>query len=283
MATALVKMTMALVLGLGDSPSLWRIAATAAMAWFAVQAHSSSVFVAAPVLAALVAQPLVKREWRRALEVTRVVVEVILLLEVPYIVAQFRTPASAIGPTVVFDSLAHAATVQISASFSHVVNITTWLLTHLDDSWVFGVLTAAAALVTSWRWRKDVGLLAITVAPLVTATALFSTWTRPYDSYWFMTLAPAMVLTFGLALAALPWPGVVDKAGMALLAVALLLQPSHIETSATFFNYPQYRALLDGSRAAMRRAPVLRDLRVAFDVHPTTDVQYPLSHPRRED
>lgn len=273
-ATALVKMTMALMLELGESPSLWRVAATAAVAWLAVQAHSSSVFVAGPVLAALVAQPIVKREWRRAIDVARVVVEVVVLLQVPYIVAQFRTPASAIGPTVVFDSLAHAATVQVTASFSRVVNITTWLIMHTDDSWVYALLTGVAALVASWRWRKDVGLLAISVVPLVAATALFSTWTRPYDSYWFMTLAPAMVLTFGLALAALPWPGAVDKVSIVVLAIVVLLQPSRIDTSAQFFKYPQYRVLLDGSRAAMRRAPVLRDLRVAFEVHQTTDVQY---------
>ena len=273
-ATALVKMTMALVLCLGESPSLWRIAATAAMAWLSVQAHSSAIFVAGPVLAALVIQPLLRHAPQRAIEAARVVAEVIVLLQLPYIVAQFRTPAGASGPTVVFDSLAHAATVSVGASVSHVVNITTWLLFHTDDSWVYGLLTGMAWVVVAWRWRRDAGLLAISVVPLVAATALFSTWTRAYDSYWFLTLAPAMALMFGLAVAAIPRAGVVEKISMGLLAGIVYLQPSHIEVSAQFFKYPQYRALLDGSRAARRRAPVLRDLRVAFEVHPTTDVQY---------
>ena len=60
------------------------------------------------------------------------------------------------------------------------------------------------------RWRKDLPRLAVTVGPIVGATVLFSTWTRPYDSYWFLTATTAMALTAGLALAALPSETVVQ-------------------------------------------------------------------------
>jgi hypothetical protein len=128
--------------------------------------------------------------------------------------------------------------------------------------------------MAAWRWRRDPALLAVSVGPLVTATLLFSTWTRPYDSYWFMTLAPALVVTAGLAVAGLPRAGWAARAGWVCVALAVAWQPARFEQSKGFFRYPEYRPLLDGSRAAFRRSPVLQDLRVAFDVHPTTDVQY---------
>jgi hypothetical protein len=192
----------------------------------------------------------------------------------PYIAAQFLAPASSIGPTVVIDSLAHAATVNPLESFNRVSSITGWLITRGPDGWPYGIVTAAAAVVAAWRWRRDPALLAVSVGPLVTATLLFATWTRPYDSYWFMTLAPAIVVTAGLAVAALPRAEWVTRAGWVCVALAVAWQPARIEQSKGFFRYPEYRPLLDGSRAAFRRSPVLQDLRVAFEVHPTTDVQY---------
>ncbi len=289
-ATALVKMTIAQVLSLGVTPSLWRIAAVTATAWCAVQAHSSGFFATAPVLAALVLQPLARakalalqdtmesdgysRRWRRAAEIARVVVEVIVVLEIPYVIAQFRTPAVSIGPTVVIDSLANAAKFEIAPSFASVVNITGELIVHRRDAWSFGLVTAIAAAIAVWRWRRDLGMLSVSVGPLIATTALFSTWTRPYDSYWFMALVPSMVLTLGLAVTAIPRPMAARMTATALVLLALYWQPGRFNESREFFSYPQYRTLLLGSREAIRRAPVLRDLRVAFDVHETTDVQY---------
>lgn len=356
-ATALVKMTMALVLmtgaplrspGLGArasagrarvgspgslgasvgpvSPSLWRVAGITVVAWLAVQAHSSSFFVTAPVLAALAAQPALFGGWRRTVEAAALAVGVIVVLQIPYIVAQIQAPEGRIGPTVVIESLADAATVQPAAAFARITNITGWLVMHTPDSWSYALATFVATLVAAWRARRDLLLLSASVAPLVMATVLFATWTRPYDSYWFMTLAPAMVVTFalavdhGLRLAAhdlgpvhdfepiettkdtkgtgkvtKPYHGFLRALrdflrglrgflsghsrlhlamSMLLLAAVLLLQPARIAASKTFFRYPQYRALLEGSRAVMRRTPVVRDLRVDFQVHETTDVQY---------
>jgi hypothetical protein len=289
-ATALVKMAIAQVLSLGETPSLWRIAGVSATAWFAVQAHSSGFFVTAPVLAALVLQPLARakalalqdtvesdgfsRRFKRALEIARVVVEVIVVLEIPYVIAQFRTPASSIGPTVVFDSLANAAKLEIAQSFTSVVNITGELIVHRRDAWSFGLVTMAAAAIAAWRWRRDPAMLSVSVGPLIATTALFSTWTRPYDSYWFMALAPSMVLTLALAVTAIPRAAVARTVSAALVLLAIYWQPGRFNESLEFFSYPQYRPLLIGSREAIRRAPVLRDLRVAFDVHETTDVRY---------
>lgn len=273
-ATALVKMTIAQMLMLGDTPTLWRLAAVAATAWLSVQGHSAGFFVAAPVLAALAIQPMVARQWRRAVDVIRVVVEVIVVLEIPYVISQFKAPASTIGPTVVIDSLANAAKLEIAHSFTSVVNITGELIVHRHDAWSFGLLMAVAAAIAAWQWRRDIGMLSVSVGPLIAATALFSTWTRPYDSYWFMPLVPSMVLTMGLAVTAIPREKIALGVSAALLLLALYWQPQRFNESLEQFSYPAYGPLLAGSREAIRRTPVLRTLFVKFPVHPTTEVDY---------
>lgn len=304
-ATALVKMAMALALTGAAPASLRRVAGITAFAWLAVQAHGSAFFVAAPVLAALAAQPALLGRWRRAIQVAGASGGVILLLQVPYLVAQIRAPEPRIGPAVVIDSLAGASAVRPAAAFARVSDITGWLIMHTPDAWSYALATLAAAFVAAWRARRDPVLLSVSVAPLLTATALFAAWTRPYDSYWFMTLAPAMVVTYAVAVehglrlmargvrrdtagseSVSSTRSVADRsasslarvaagvASTALLAAVVILQPSRIQASKTFFRYPAYRALVDGSRAVVRRTAVVRDLRVDFPVHETTDVRY---------
>ena len=102
-AAALVKMATALALSLGDTPTRWKVAATAAVAWLAVQAHLSAVFVAAPIFAALIAQPLIQGppslKRRRAAEIAALAAAVVVVLQIPYLVSYLREPGSASGPT----------------------------------------------------------------------------------------------------------------------------------------------------------------------------------------
>jgi hypothetical protein len=270
-AAALVKMTTALALSLGAQPSHWRVAATAAMAWLALQTHLSAAFVAGPVLALLVAQPLLLRQWRRAAVVTGVVAATILVLQVPYLRARFADPAAAAGPTAALSSMAQAKSLYVARSYSAVVNTAGELLVRRrEDAWMFQWPFVAVAAIVLWRWRQDLPLLAVSVGPIVAATVLFSTWSRAYDSYWFLTATTAMALTFGLAVAALPqaaapWSGVV------LLAGVLAWQPARVAAAKDFFAYPAYRSMRIGSRELARVAPVLRDIRITFEAHPTMD------------
>ena len=78
-AAALIKMATAMALDLGDSPPRWKILATAALAWLAVQAHLSAIFVAAPLLAGLAARPLLTKKWREAGIVVAIVAVVIVV------------------------------------------------------------------------------------------------------------------------------------------------------------------------------------------------------------
>jgi hypothetical protein len=265
-------MATAMALGLGDAPARWKIAVTAMLAWMSVQAHSSGIFVAAPVLAAIVLRPAMKRDWRTVAATAGVMAAVILLLQVPYFVALVRYPDAPLAPTAALANMANVSAFRIDRSFGTVVNITGELLVRQMDAWpFFQIPTLVAAAIVVMRWRRDLTLLAVSVGAITAATLLFATWTRSYDSYWFLTLTTAMTLTFGLAIAAIPSPAAIKWTSVALLAGIIVWLPYRLQQSTVFFKYPQYRAMRIASRELAARAPVLRDIRVTFDVHPTMD------------
>jgi hypothetical protein len=289
-AAALIKMATASALSLGETPAPWRIAMTAMLAWFAVQAHLSAIFVAAPLLAALVASGLVPRRREKVFEhddITPVPMAhrmrvagtralliggVILVLQVPYFIQVARDPAAPLGPTSALSSMARAEAVRLDRSYSAIVNGTGEVIMRQFDAWNFQIPTAIAALIVVIAWRRDVMVLAVSVGGILGATVLFATWTRGYDSYWFLTLTTALVLTFGMAVAAIPSRIAVQGVGGILAAGILLLQPSRVEQSKAFFKYPPYRTMRIASYELAAKHPVLRDIRINFEgVHPTMD------------
>ena len=270
-SAALVKMAIAQMITLGATPPLWRIAAVSATAWLAVQAHSSAAFVSAPLLATLVLPLLLTKQWRRAVQIGSLTVGVIVLLQIPYLVSQLQSPESRVGPAAVIDSLASGANFDVVKSYSMVVNATGDLLVHRQGGWTFTWVTLLAAAIVIWRCRRQAEWLALSVGAVATATLLFSTWTRPYDSYWFLTLTSSLTLIYGLAVAALPHARSLQAVSIAVLTAVILWQPARIDESRGFFKYPEYQPMVVGSRELARLAPVLRDIRVTFDVHPTMD------------
>jgi hypothetical protein len=271
-AAALVKMATAMALGLGETPARWKIAVTAMLAWMSVQAHASGIFVAAPLLAAIVLRPAMKRDWRTAAATAGVMAAIILLLQIPYFIALVRYPDAPLAPTAALANMANVSAFRIDRSFGTVVNITGELLVRQMDAWpFFQIPTLVAAAIVAVRWRRDLRLLAVSVGAIIAATLLFATWTRSYDSYWFLTLTTAMTLTFGLAIAAVPSRAAITWTSVALLAGIIVWLPYRLQQSTVFFKYPQYRAMRIASRELAARAPVLRDIRVTFEVHPTMD------------
>lgn len=270
-SAALIKMATAMALGLGASPAPWKIALTAMLAWFAVQAHTSAIFVAAPLLAAMAAQPLLGRRWREALVTAGLTAGIILVLQIPYFVAILRDPAAPAGPTTAINTIANAQAFRIDRSYAAVVNTTGELLARRFDTWRFQIPTLVAAAIAIVAWRRDLIVLAVSAGGIAGATVLFSTWTRPYDSYWFLTLTTAMVLTYGLAIAAIPSRTAIRWISIALVAGVVLLQPLRIRQSTVFFKYPQYRAMRIASYELASLAPAVRDIRLTYEVHPTMD------------
>lgn len=269
-AAALVKMATAMALGLGNAPSPLLIAATAAVAWLGVQAHLSAIFMAAPLMAALAATPLLQRQWRRGLIAAGAIAGTILVLQVPYLVARIQDPMAAAGPSTALSSMARADTIAPLASYRVVTGMAGGMLMAGQDL-PYALAALMASLVVIVRWRSDLPLLAVTVGPLLGATVLFSTWTRTYDSYWFLTATTSMTLTFFMAVAAIPRAALAPWAGAALLAAVLAWQPARVAAASGVFGYPQYRAMRIGSRELARQVEMLRDIRVTFEVHPTMD------------
>jgi hypothetical protein len=297
-AAALIKMATAMALQLGERPRRWQIAITVMLAWFAVQAHLSALFVAAPLLLALVASdfqvrraPEIDKASTSALRATAdkkglspqnrlknaamtaaVVAVVVLALQIPYFIAVARDPAAPMGPTNAINTIINTGAIRIDRSYSSIVNGTGEVLVRQFESWRFQIPTLIAALVVLVRWRRDLILLAVSIGGIAGATVLFATWTRGYDSYWFLTLTTAMVLTFGMAIAAIPYRPALLWIGLALLAGIIVVQRSRVDQSTAFFKYPAYRTMRIASYELAASHPVLRDIRMNFDgVHPTMD------------
>jgi hypothetical protein len=197
---------------------------------------------------------------------------VILVLQIPFFITAIRNPTAPIGPTSAISNIANAATFRIDRSYVAVVNITGELLARRIEEWPFQIPTAIAGLIALVRWRHDVVALAVSVGGLLTASVLFAAWSRNYDSYWFLCMTPAMVLTYGLAIAAVPSRVAVHAVGGVLAAAMAMLQPERIEQSTAFFKYPPYRIMRIASYELAAREPILRDIRVNFEgAHPTMD------------
>jgi len=270
-AAGILKVATAAALTLGDSPAPWRIALTAALAWLSVQAHISAIVIATPLLAALVARPAFQQRWRQAGLTAAGILAIVLVMQVPYFVAISRSPDSPAGPTTALNVLAESRGLQIVHSFNSVIGITGGLVAGPNAAIPFSIITLVIAAVVVVSKRRDVMALGVSVGALATAVGVFALWTRPYDSYWFQALTTALVLSYLLAIAAIPPPRAALGIGYVLLAGVVLWQPSRIAESRTYFSYPPYRAMRLASRELAVSAPVLRDIRVTFEVHPGMD------------
>ena len=292
-AAAFIKMATASALTLPTTPPRGvvetrsrsgSIALTAALAWMAVQCHLSGLFVAAPLLVALVLQPLFyerplvyehdtiadqrKKALRESLRSLAIVSAVILLLQVPFMVARFTEPATPAGPAGLIAGLLNPQVFRPWFAYWTVTGITGNLVWQMWDAFEYAIPVAIAALVVLVVYRRDPIVIAVSAGALATATLLFVTSTRQYDGYWFVTL------TFGMAIAAIPSRIAVTGIGAAALLFVAWRQPARIVDSQRFFRYPQYEPMVNGSREAAMRAPVLRDIVTSFEVHPTMDRQF---------
>lgn len=274
-AAALIKMAMASALQLTPSSPLWHIAIVALLAWSAVQAHLSGVFVAAPLLALIALQSFVERSSNRRrtfVERTSVIAGVILVLQVPFFIAMVSEPDAPVGPSSAIAGLTNPQTFQPWKAYDSVTGITGNLLWPLDNvPLVFAIATLIAMAIVVLAYRRDLIVIGASAGAVVTATLLFVTSTRNYDGYWFITLTAALTLTAGMAIAAIPSKAAVKWIGIAALLVVAWRQPARIEDSKRFFKYPQYETMARASRQLIMQAPALRDIAVTFEVHPTMD------------
>ena len=273
-AAALIKMATAMALSLTPASTIWQVAATAMLAWMAVQCHLSALFVAAPLLVALPLQSIVERSSnvrRTVVERAGIVFLTLLLLQVPFLIGVLREPSAPAGPTTLIAGAINPQVFRPWFAYGSVSGITGNLVIPMYDGFEFSIPVLVAALVVLIAYRKELLVMAVSAGGIAGATLLFTTSTRSYDGYWFISLTTALTLTFGMAIAAIPSKTAVKWIGVALLLIVAWRQPARIEDSKRFFKYPQYDTMLRGSREIVMRAPVVRDIKVGFEVHPTMD------------
>jgi hypothetical protein len=274
-AAALIKMATAMALMLTAASPVWHVAGTAMLAWAAVQAHLSAIFVAAPLLAAIGLQSLVERTSnvrRTFVERTTIIAGVVLALQIPFFISVVREPDAPVGPSSAIAGLTNPQSFKPWSAFDSVTGITGNLLLPLDNvPLVFAITALIAMAIVMVVYRRDLIVIGVSAGGIVMATLLFVTSTRNYDGYWFLTLTTALALTAGMAIAAVPSKTAVKWIGFAMLLLIAWLQPARIEDSKRFFKYPQYDAMARASRQLIMQAPALRDIAVTFEVHPTMD------------
>ena len=276
-SAALVKSAMAMALLLTPSSPSWQVALTAMFAWMAIQTHLSAAFVGVPLLGALTIRPFydrstgVRQSFNDRLKAAMAIAATVVVLQIPFVVSVFREPAAPAGPTAAIAGLVNPAVFRPWFAFDRVSGITGNLVMPMSDGFTFAIPVLAASLIVAMVYRRDLVLIAMTAGSFVMATLLFTTSTRNYDGYWFITLTTALTMTFGMAIAAIPSKAAVKWIGVALLLAVVWRQPARIEGSKRFFKYPQYETMLRASRDLVMRAPVVRDITVTFDVHPTMD------------
>lgn len=283
-AAALIKLAIATALSLdgieaaGDNRRThpWRVALAAAFAWMAVQTHLSGAFVAGPLLLALAWRGLFAPSgsnptWRRRLTPALAIAATILVLQIPFLIALLRDPSGDAGPSAAIAGLANPQVFRPWFAFDSAVGIAGSLVLPMRDGFNYAIPTLVAMAIVAWVYRRDPILVAVTAGSMVMATLLFTTSTRAYDGYWFVTLTPAWTILIAMTIAAIPARAAVKWVGAAALIWAAWRQPARTEASTVYFKYPQYGTMVKASRDLIARAPVVRDIRLEFEVHPTMD------------
>jgi hypothetical protein len=276
LAVALVKITIALALLSKSGGSIWWSAGATASALLAVQAHSSAVFFAAPVIASFTARELLARRWGPALQVAAASAAVILVLEVPFLLHLAMRPDEGASPPVVVKSvsytLAHPQLLRLADAARALTDACRYILLRpWTFSWLGTLLTICAA-VTAYRTRSDVTLAGVTVVSLICTIAGFAFWQFDFQHYWFLTIAPSAALTIALALTA--WRPAAPFVAVLLAAIVLWTLPSRIADAMTLNRLPEYAALVRGSREILRQAPQVRSIDAEFALPPSTDTGF---------
>ena len=272
LSVALVKVALAVVLFDTGGSLLAQATATAA-AMLAVQAHSSAIFFAAPLIVSFAAREAIARRWRRARNSAGLAAAVIVLLELPFLINLAVHRGAGVAPVVVVDNLSYAVThpqaIRPVASLLALANATAFILLR---PWTFawmGAVLVVSSVVTAWRVRRDLVLFSATVAPLMCTVAGFAFWQRPYDSYWYLVVAPSAALTVALALTV--WRPSAPLVAAALALVAIAAQPTRIADAMTIHRLPQYGPLARGSAAIRRYTADVRSIRTEFALPDSTD------------
>jgi hypothetical protein len=277
-ASAFCKLAVSLVLVGWHRASIARVAVVAALAWSAVHVYSGAIFVTIGVFGALVADPLVRRDWQSARNIALAIVLVVAALQIPYVVHQIQTRSSEPAMGAVTDSLSRiisgsdapevAKSVRGFANAFQFIQGFPWPI-----PWAPWVLLAANIVVAA-RYRRDVGVLMLVLVPQAAALVGYALFLGALDNYYYIPVIPLAVMAIALAIAVPAHPRVTHAVGIVLLLSIAATVPTRLRVAATLHRMPQYEALVRGSRRiASMRQPV-RAVQTAFALPPTSDPEF---------
>lgn len=276
-ANALVKIALAVTMIAGvDSVAI--LVTVTALAWLAVQAHTTPLPVTLTLLAYAAASG-GTGEKRLPAFGKRVAImgAVMATLQIPWLVHQLTVDAVS-QPSPMAQSIVAVLTDPLNAprplesgrALLRAAHFNTGL--PLPPALFTALLIAGAAVLVARM--KDALIRAIAVGPLVCAAGLFAVWQGPLnENYWYLSLGPSV------ALSVLGWiaatPRIVRTAlAVAALALILLAQPMQAKFAWSSLRTPVYGALVRGARATLTSGRSIREIATTFPMPAGTDPAY---------
>jgi hypothetical protein len=274
----LAKAATALILLDWHRRSLAHVGITAAIAWSAVHAYTGTIFVALSIFAALIVNECLRRDWRAVRQRALVIVGVVAALQVPYVIHQLSNRFSDAAMGAVTYSIARvmsggeglrvAKSAVFYAQALTSIQATPWPVT--ASAWIL----LACGVIVAIRYRHDPVLLSVTLLPQLAAIAGYGVWLGDLDSYYYLSLMPAAVITILVGATALLPFRVAYVLSILLCIGVLTIVPARLRLATTMFKMPAYRALVSGSREIVKRREPMRSIESAFELPPTSDGEF---------
>jgi hypothetical protein len=277
MGAALAKLAVAAVLADWHRASLIHAALTAGIAWSAVHAYTGAIFVVLGVFIALLIDPIVRGERRLAIRNAIVIGVAVAVLQVPLAVFQLTSPRDA-AMGAVTGSLARVLSGESAPEvlkslngFVQAVQVIEFMPGQVPG---LGWLLLICGGIVAVRYLNDPALLSVTVLPQIGAIAGYALFLDDLDAYYYLSLMPATVLTFVLAVTTMPAERYAKAAALVTLFVALAFVPVRLRNAATMFQMPQYRLLVDASRKVRSFNQPMQAIRTEFALPPTSNAEF---------
>jgi hypothetical protein len=277
---ALAKIATALVLLNWPQRSSNRLAVTVAVAWCAVQSYTGAVFVAMGIFTALLAEPMVRRDWPALRRTALVMAMVVALLQVPYALHQVSTRFSERAMGAVTGSVGEILSGRQAPQFERSWAGYAFAVNFIQGApwqtpWMIWLLVLCGAIVAIRYRRHDLPLLAVTLLPQIAALIGFALYVGDFlDRYYYLSLMPAAVLTIVLGLTSLYSRQAGRMVAVALFGVALAVVPARLRHAAPINRMPEYGVIVDASRAIAGMGQPVRAIRTEFVLPPTSDPEF---------
>ena len=273
-ASALGKAAVALVLVGWHRKGVFQTASIVLLAWSAVHVYTGAIYVTVGVIVALLFDSLLRRDAKAVRRTAAVVAAVVLALQLPYLLHRVLSPSGpAMGAVTggVWSILTGESPPEISKSLSgyaaafNYIQVEPW-----RTPWPIAALVVCCAIVAV-RYRRDPVVLSLVLLPQVLALVGYALFIGGLDHYYYLSVVPVALVAIALAVA--PPTGMRHRqwVGAVLCVAAAALVPARLTLRETMHRLPEYRVLLDASRAILREHPAVRRIEAGFPLPPSTD------------